>query len=136
MLKRKELNEIEKKVFCNWFGDEKKVILENVYSKISDNLVEVLEDIEEDIYGFDRWKDWRLSLDKIVNIYSFCKEIEIWNEINSDFSGEYDSLMFRECYEDYINWLNEYIEDKEFKEEVINCFNWYFNEWIEDLIKK
>jgi accessory colonization factor AcfC len=132
MLKRKELNEIEKKVFCNWFGDEKKVILENVYSKISDNLVEVLEDIEEDIYGFDRWKDWRLSLGNIKNIFSFCKEIEVWNDINSDFGGEYDSLMFRECYEDYINWLNEYIEDKEFKEEVINCFNWYFSEWIED----
>jgi hypothetical protein len=132
MLKRKELNEIEKKVFCSGFSNEKKVILENVYSKISDNLVEVLEDIEEDIYGFDRWKDWRLSLDKIVNIYSFCREIEKWNDINSNFNGEYDSIMFGECYEDYINWLNEYIKDKEFKEEVINCFNWYFSEWINE----
>ena len=130
MLKRRELNEIEKKVFCSGFSNEKKVILENVYSKISDNLVEVLEDIEEDIYGFDRWKDWRLSLDKIVNIYSFCKEIEIWNEINSDFNGEYDSIMFGDCYEDYINYLNECIKDEEFKKEVINCFNWYFDEWI------
>jgi hypothetical protein len=131
MLKRRELNEIEKKVFCSGFSNEKKVILENVYSKISDNLVEVLEDIEEDIYGFDRWKDWRLSLDKIVNIYSFCREIEKWNEINSNFSGEYDSIMFGDCYEDYINYINV-IEDKEFKEEVINCFNWYFSEWINE----
>ena len=131
MLKRKELNEIEKKRFYSNSKEEIE-ILENVYSKISDNLVEVLKDIEEDIFGFNRWKDWRLSINKIVNIFSFCKEIEKWNEINSNFSGEYDSLMFRECYEDYINWLNEYIKDEEFKEEVINCFNWYFSEWIED----
>jgi hypothetical protein len=131
MLKRKELNEIEKKRFYSNSKEEIE-ILENVYSKISDNLVEVLKDIEEDIFGFDRWKDWRLSLNKIVNIFSFCREIEKWNDINSNFSCEYDSLMFRECYEDYINWLNEYIKDEEFKEEVINCFNWYFSEWIKD----
>jgi hypothetical protein len=131
MLKRKELNEIEKKRFYSNSKEEIE-ILENVYSKISDNLVGILKDIELDIFGFDRWKDWRLSLNKIVNIFSFCREIEKWNDINSNFSGEYDSLMFRECYEDYINWLNEYIKDEEFKEEVINCFNWYFSEWIED----
>ena len=130
--KRKELNEVEKKVFCSWFGEEKKIILENVLEIRLDKDVEMLEDNEDDIFGFDRWKDWRLSLNKIVNIFSFCREIEKWNEINSNFSGEYDSLMFRECYEDYINWLNEYIKDEEFKEEVINCFNWYFSEWIKD----
>jgi hypothetical protein len=130
MLVKKELNEVEKKVFCGNINKENKLILENVFGIIVDGMVEVLEDIEDDVYGFDRWKDWRLSLDKIVNIYSFCKEIEIWNEINSDFSGEYDSIMFGDCYEDYINYLNECIKDEEFKKEVINCFNWYFDEWI------
>ena len=130
MLKRKELNEIEKKRFYSNSKEEIE-ILENVYSIISDSFVEVLEDIEDDIFGFDRWKDWRLSLNKIVNIFSFCKEIEIWNEINSDFNGEYEGIMFRECYEDYINYINV-IKDEEFKKEVINCFNWYFSEWIDD----
>ena len=86
MLKRKELNEVEKKVFYGSSSKEEIEILENVYSIISDGFVEVLEDIEEDIYGFDRWKDWRLSLNKIVNIYSFCREIEKWNDINSNFN--------------------------------------------------
>ena len=131
MLKRKELNEVEKKVFYSSSKEEIE-ILENVYSIISDGFVEVLEDIEEDIYGFDRWKDWRLSLNKIVNIYSFCREIEKWNDINSNFNGEYEGIMFRECYEDYINDINNFIEDEEFKKEVINCFNWYFDEWIND----
>jgi hypothetical protein len=130
MLIKKELNEVEKKVFYHCINKEKKLILENVFGIIVDGMVEVLEDIEDDVYGFDRWKDWRLSLNKIVNIYSFCKEIEIWNEINSDFSGEYESIMFGDCLEDYINYLNEYIKDEEFKKEVINCFNWYFDEWI------
>jgi hypothetical protein len=130
MLVKKELNEVEKKVFCGNINKENKLILENVFGIIVDGMVEVLEDIEDDVYGFDRWKDWRLSLNKIVNIYSFCKEIEIWNEINSDFSGEYDSIMFGDCLEDYINYLNECIKDEEFKKEVINCFNWYFDEWI------
>jgi hypothetical protein len=130
MLVKKELNEVEKKVFCGSINKENKLILENVFGIIVDGMVEVLEDIEDDVYGFDRWKDWRLSLDKIVNIYSFCKEIEIWNEINSDFSGEYESIMFGDCLEDYINYLNECIKDEEFKKEVINCFNWYFDEWI------
>ena len=132
MLKRKELNEVEKKVFYGSSSKEEIEILENVYSIISDGFVEVLEDIEEDIYGFDRWKDWRLSLNKIVNIFSFCREIEEWNEILSDFNGEYEGIMFRECYEDYINDINNFIEDEEFKKEVINCFNWYFDEWIND----
>ena len=131
MLKRKELNEVEKKVFYSSSKEEIE-ILENVYSIISDCFVEVLEDIEEDIYGFDRWKDWRLSLNKIVNIFSFCREIEKWNDINSNFNGEYEGIMFRECYEDYINDINNFIEDEEFKKEVINCFNWYFDEWIND----
>ena len=131
MLKRKELNEVEKKVFYSSSKEEIE-ILENVYSIISDGFVEVLKDIEEDIYGFDRWKDWRLSLNKIVNIFSFCREIEKWNDINSNFNGEYDSIMFGECYEDYINDINNFIEDEEFKKEVINCFNWYFDEWIND----
>ena len=131
MLKRKELNEVEKKVFYSSSKEEIE-ILENVYSIISDGFVEVLEDIEEDIYGFDRWKDWRLSLNKIVNIYSFCREIEKWNDINSNFNGEYEGIMFRECYEDYINDINNFIEDEEFKIEVINCFNWYFSEWCEN----
>ena len=131
MLKRKELNEVEKKVFYSNSKEEIE-ILENVYSIISDGFVEVLKDIEEDIYGFDRWKDWRLSLNKIVNIFSFCREIEKWNDINSNFNGEYDSIMFGECYEDYINDINNFIEDEEFKKEVINCFNWYFDEWIND----
>ena len=129
MLKRKELNEVEKKVFYSNSKEEIE-ILENVYSIISDGFVEVLKDIEEDIYGFDRWKDWRLSLNKIVNIFSFCREIEKWNDINSNFNGEYEGIMFRECYEDYINDINNFIEDEEFKKEVINCFNWYFDEWI------
>jgi hypothetical protein len=132
MLKRRELNEVEKKVFYGWGGEEKKVILENVFGKRLDKDVELLEDNEDDVYGFDRWKDWRISLGKIVNIFSFCREIEEWNEILSDFSGEYDSLMFRECYEDYIDDINNFIEDEEFKIEVINCFNWYFSEWIDD----
>ena len=132
MLKRKELNEVEKKVFYGSSSKEEIEILENVYSIISDGFVEVLEDIEEDIYGFDRWKDWRLSLNKIVNIFSFCREIEKWNDINSNFSGEYESIMFRECYEDYMNNLNYCIKDEEFKVKVINCFNWYFSEWIDD----
>ena len=131
MLKRKELNEVEKKVFYSNSKEEIE-ILENVYSIISDGFVEVLKDIEEDIYGFDRWKDWRLSLNKIVNIFSFCREIEKWNDINSNFNGEYDSIMFGECYEDYINDINNFIKDEEFKKEVINCFNWYFDEWIND----
>ena len=131
MLKRKELNEVEKKVFYSNSKEEIE-ILENVYSIISDGFVEVLKDIEEDIYGFDRWKDWRLSLNKIVNIFSFCREIEKWNDINSNFNGEYEGIMFRECYEDYINDINNFIEDEEFKKEVINCFNWYFDEWIND----
>ena len=131
MLKRKELNEVEKKVFYSSSKEEIE-ILENVYSIISDGFVEVLEDIEEDIYGFDRWKDWRLSLNKIVNIFSFCREIEKWNDINSNFNGEYDSIMFGECYEDYINDINNFIKDEEFKVKVINCFNWYFDEWIND----
>ena len=131
MLKRKELNEVEKKVFYSSSKEEIE-ILENVYSIISDGFVEVLKDIEEDIYGFDRWKDWRLSLNKIVNIFSFCREIEKWNDINSNFNGEYDSIMFGDCYEDYINDINNFIEDEEFKKEVINCFNWYFDEWIND----
>ena len=131
MLKRKELNEVEKKVFYSSSKEEIE-ILENVYSIISDGFVEVLKDIEEDIYGFDRWKDWRLSLNKIVNIFSFCREIEKWNDINSNFNGEYDSIMFGECYEDYINDINNFIEDEEFKVKVINCFNWYFNEWIDN----
>jgi hypothetical protein len=130
MLVKKELNEVEKKVFYGNINKENKLILENVFGIIVDGMVEILEDIEDDVYGFDRWKDWRLSLDKIVNIYSFCKEIEIWNEINSDFSGEYDSIMFGDCLEDYINYLNECIKDEEFKKEVIDCFNWYFDEWI------
>jgi hypothetical protein len=130
MLKRKELNEVEKKVFCGWIGEEKKVILENVLEIRLDKDVELLEDNEDDVYGFDRWKDWRISLGRIVNIFSFCYEIYIWNEILSDFNGEYDSLMFRECYEDYIDDINNFIEDEEFKKEVINCFNWYFDEWI------
>ena len=129
--KRKELNEVEKKVFYSSSKEEIE-ILENVYSIISDGFVEVLEDIEEDIYGFDRWKDWRLSLNKIVNIFSFCREIEKWNDINSNFNGEYDSIMFGECYEDYINDINNFIKDEEFKVKVINCFNWYFDEWIND----
>ena len=131
MLKRKELNEVEKKVFYSSSKEEIE-ILENVYSIISDGFVEVLKDIEEDIYGFDRWKDWRLSLNKIVNIFSFCREIEKWNDINSNFNGEYDSIMFGECYEDYINDINNFIKDEEFKVKVINCFNWYFDEWIND----
>ena len=131
MLKRKELNEVEKKVFYSNSKEEIE-ILENVYSIISDGFVEVLKDIEEDIYGFDRWKDWRLSLNKIVNIFSFCREIEKWNDINSNFNGEYDSIMFGECYEDYINDINNFIKDEEFKVKVINCFNWYFDEWIND----
>ena len=122
MLKRKELNEVEKKVFYSNSKEEIE-ILENVYSIISDGFVEVLKDIEEDIYGFDRWKDWRLSLNKIVNIFSFCREIEKWNDINSNFNGEYDSIMFGECYEDYINDINNFIKDEEFKVKVINCFN-------------
>jgi hypothetical protein len=131
MLKRKELNEVEKKVFYSNSKEEIE-ILENVYSIISDGFVEVLEDIEEDIYGFDRWKDWRLSLNKIVNIFSFCREIEKWNDINSNFRGEYDSIMFGDCYEDYMMYLNECIKDEEFKVKVINCFNWYFSEWIDE----
>ena len=130
--KRKELNEVEKKVFCSWFGNEKKVILENVLGKIVDKDIEVLKDDGEDIYGFDRWGDWRISLGKIKNIYSFCREIEEWNEILSDFNGEYDSIMFGECYKYYIEDINNFIEDEEFKVEVINCFNWYFNEWIDN----
>ena len=132
MLKRKELNEVEKKVWCGWFGNEKKVILENVLGKMLDKDIEMLKDVEKDIYGFDRWKDWRLSLNKIVNIFSFCREIEKWNDINSNFNGEYEGIMFRECYEDYINDINNFIEDEEFKVKVINCFNWYFSEWIDD----
>ena len=53
-------------------------------------------------------------------------------EILSDFNGEYNSIMFGECYEDYINDINNFIEDEEFKVKVINCFNWYFNEWIDN----
>jgi hypothetical protein len=131
MLKRKKLSKKESNLFYECVDNEKIKVLKSVYSKISDNIVEVRKEVEDDIFGFDRWKDWRLKICNFSCIWELCCEIEDWNRINSEFDGEYESIMFRECYEDYINYINV-IKDEEFKKEVINCFNWYFSEWIDD----
>jgi hypothetical protein len=39
--------------------------------------------------------------------------------------------MFGECYKDYLNDFNN-IKDEELRKEVIDCFNWSFEEWIKE----
>jgi hypothetical protein len=130
MLKRRKLSKKESK---RWFGYNEKEsnILKDIFILILDREVEVLKDVEDDLFGFDRWKDWRLKVGNFGCISNFIGEINLWNDILSDFNGEYDSIMFGECYKDYLNDFNN-IKDKELRKEVIDCFNWSFEEWIKE----
>ena len=103
-------------------------VLKNIFKEIVSNDVEVLKSIEGDVFGFDRWVDWRLKLNKIMNLFSFCREIEIWNEIVSNFNGEYESISFGEVEEDYLNIIESKIEDKEFLKYVERYWINYFSE--------
>ena len=104
-------------------------VLKNIFKEIVDNDVEILKDIESDVFGFDRWSDWVLKLNKIVNDFSFCREIEVWNGIVSDFNGEYRGNNFREVEEDYLNIIKNKVSDEEFLKYILEYWEGYFSEY-------
>lgn len=105
-----------------------KEVLKNIFKEIVSNDVEVLKSIKGDVFGFDRWVDWRLRLNKISGEFSFCREIEIWNEIVSDFNGEYKGINFREVEEDYLDIIKNNIDDEELLKDILEYWKGYFED--------
>jgi hypothetical protein len=127
-------SKLSKEKSKRWFSynEKEENILKDIFSLIFENDIEVLRDIEDDLYGFDRYKDWRFKIGNFSCIGCFIGEIELWNNVLSDFDGEYDSVMFGECYKDYLDVFENNIENEELRKEVIDCLNWNFEEWIKN----
>ena len=120
----------------------KKLLLEKVYGIYVDNEIVGLKNEGEELYGLDRWKEFRLSVSGgefssmgrigMGSISGFIKELEWFDNIMSDWGGMYRGDVGYECRERLFEILDEMIEDEVFRNEIKNEYNDYYKDYFEE----
>jgi hypothetical protein len=120
----------------------KKLLLEKIYGIYVDDEIVGLKKMGEELYGLDKWKEFRLSVSggsksSMGNIgmgciSGFIKELELFDDIMSDWGGCYRGEFSWECRSGLFEILDNEIEDVVFRNEIKNEYNDYYKEIFED----
>ena len=113
-----------------------KLLLENVYGLYVDSEIEGMISSGDDVYGLDRWKEFRLSVSGgesnsmgkigMGSIEGFLDEVKMIDDLVSDWLGNYRGESKWDCREGMFELLDSEIEDVEFRNNVKNKYNEYF----------
>ena len=113
-----------------------KLVLEKVYGMYVDGEVEGLVSNGENVFGLDKWKEFRLSVsggDKVSmgsvgmgSIGGFIRELEWVDSIFSDLGGCYRGDFRWECKDGLFELLDSEVENVELRDSVKVEYNKYF----------
>jgi hypothetical protein len=115
---------------------EKKLLLEKVYAHYVNVDINSVKEAGEEVFGLDQWCKFRLyvsggaktSMGSIgmETIKGFLYELKLYDDIMCDWAGQYRGDFEYENREGVFGLLDEYIEDIEFKNEIKEAYNIYF----------
>jgi hypothetical protein len=116
----------------------KKLLLEKVYGLWVDEDLEGIIKMGEEVFGLDKWKDFRLSVSGgsessmgrigMGSIEGFIDELDLFDNMMCDWGGCYRGDFRYEGRDSLFRLLDNNIEDEEFRNEIKNEYNKYYEE--------
>ena len=113
-----------------------KLVLEKIYGIYVDGEIEGLVSSGEDVFGLDKWKEFRLYVsggDKrsmgsigMGSIIGFINELELFDNMMYDWGGMYRGDMRWECRGGLFDLLDSEVMDVELRDSVKMEYNKYF----------